>query len=47
MPYKDYKIFLKDQANVLLKGNAQFFQKVTFGLSINLKENHYGYWKKF
>ena len=30
-----------------LKGNAQFFQKVTFEPLMDFKQNHYGSWKYY
>ena len=32
---------------VVLKGNAQFVQKVTFEPLIDFKQNHYGRWKYY
>ena len=31
----------------ILKRNAQFVQKVTFGPLMNFKQNHYGRWKYY
>ena len=31
----------------MLKGDAQFVQKVTFGTLTDFKQNHYGSWKYY
>ena len=39
-------IVIAQQKNVLLQGNAQFVQKVSFEPLMDFKQNHYRSWKQ-